>query len=358
MSDRERCVKITLGHFNEATQRLVAWKSGWVGEGLAASKEIMLASPDLDSVLFDQCKWPDGSVEAQFVDYGGDSNPIQTNARASRGRWIFQTIGERLCYLTLDRSMGAKEAEHVELCNFCIPKMLAAYQYVEFGETPMYKFLCRRVFDEKVGGETIYIGSDDQQRTPDLTNVHVLEVEVIISPALLKSQQELKKAFNETHNSLIVDTMTIDMLCCYMNSIPWPLASAVIMRWGVQHNGYFVLSNAAFRNGMMCSVEESGHAISPAYFNKNQHYPMPSSDFPRMMIIPIPHLRYMIGLGMWDYQMPQFFQNNEMPAKATFALGVLGLHADKCWAGQAGLGHGCPVGWVWSKEMGTGAPPQ
>ena len=45
-------------------------------------------------------------------------------------------------------------------------------------------------------------------------------------------------------------------------------------------------------------------------------------------------------------QMSAFFQNNEQPAKAVFALAVLGLHADPCWNGETGIGHGMPVGWL------------
>ena len=44
--------------------------------------------------------------------------------------------------------------------------------------------------------------------------------------------------------------------------------------------------------------------------------------------------------------MSAFFQNNEQPAKAVFALAVLGLHADPCWNGETGIGHGMPVGWL------------
>ena len=40
--------------------------------------------------------------------------------------------------------------------------------------------------------------------------------------------------------------------------------------------------------------------------------------------------------------------------QAVFAFTVLGLHADKCWAGQSGIGHGMSVCWVHSAEYGSG----
>ena len=33
---------------------------------------------------------------------------------------------------------------------------------------------------------------------------------------------------------------------------------------------------------------------------------------------------------------------------------MLGLHADRCWNGETGIGHGMPVGWVHSTEHGSG----
>lgn len=73
------------------------------------------------------------------------------------------------------------------------------------------------------------------------------------------------------------------------------------------------------------------------------------------MIIPQTHVRYVIGVNFWQNLMPEMFQNNTMPARATFALGVMGMYASKIWAGESGLGHGMPFGWIYSSEPNTGS---
>lgn len=40
--------------------------------------------------------------------------------------------------------------------------------------------------------------------------------------------------------------------------------------------------------------------------------------------------------------------------QAVFAFTTLGLHANKCWLGQSGVGHGMSVAWVHSPEYGSG----
>ena len=57
------------------------------------------------------------------------------------------------------------------------------------------------------------------------------------------------------------------------------------------------------------TVEASGLSpttgrLLPAYFNRNPHCPMPTHDFPMIIVIPFKHVRYMIGINMWTYQMP------------------------------------------------------
>ena len=116
-----------------------------------------------------------------------------------------------------------------------------------------------------------------------------------------------------------------------------------------------------------------------------------AQDYPRIMIIPQSHVRYVIGVNFWVNLMPQFFwlehdlnraphlgdhwfrgsdaqthathlplvrnfmhSNNTVPARAVFALGVMGMYASNTWGGENGLGHGMPFGWIYSAEANTG----
>lgn len=352
-SERETVIKLTLGHWNDDTGRLVAWKTGFQAIGQQhPSKEVVLNNKELIDRIFDQVKWPAPSQPPPDDDDSLSGDRLLMDLQVATGRFTFVTHDDKLCYETYDKS--SKEMKPTVIANFTIPKILAIYQFTEAGESPMIKVLCRMRLAPSACGPVVYLSAEDENRTPNLTGASLFEVEVILHHTRLKAPVDVKEAFGSVHAALITDALSPDMLCCYFNSIPQPLPSAVIVRWGLQPSGWWVLHNIAFKDGMLHSVEGSGHAIAPAYFNRNPHCPMPTHDFPRIIVIPFAHVRYMIGLRMWVYQMNPFFGNNEQAAKAVFALAVLGLHADKCWGGQTGLGHGMPVGWIWSQIHGTG----
>ena len=347
-SHKDNIIKLTVGHFNAETNRLVPWKCT---HGKLVADFLALKNDGLAHALFDQNKWPEeedpaAEMEVEVQEVGG------AGSSESRGRFLFETVNDRLCYLKED-----KEGSKIEVANFTIPKVLALYQFTEAGELPLFKLLCSlRLAPLRADGtdRVIRIEAEQEQRSPNLAGYTLLEVEAIVCVCTLKSPQEVKAAFQSAHAKLQADAFTPEMLSCYLNSIEQPNPSAVIVRWGKQASGWWVLHNCAFRDGEMDSVEGSGHAIAPAYFNRNPHYPMPTHDFPKIIVIPFKHVRYVIGLDFWAYVMPAFFQNNEQPAKAVFALAVLGLHADRCWKGETGIGHGMPVGWIHSPEHGTG----
>jgi len=310
----ENCMKLILGHWHPVTDRLVAWKSGFEDLGENPSKEICVANKTLSDQLFDQTKWP--KPEQPQAEERDDLEGPSDGSRTARSRFVFTTNDDCLCHMTMDKN--SKELEPITLASFCIPKILAIYQFVEAGEAPMMKLLCRkRLAPPRADGtdSVVHVRAEDSERAPSLNGATLLEVEVIVYDTLLKSPQEVKQAFASVHSLLKTDSLTPEMLSCYLNSIPFPLPSAVIVRWGLQPSGWFVMHNAAFKNGVIQTVEGSGHAIAPEFFKRNVHCPMPVNDFPRMTIIPFPHVRYAIGINMWNYQMPSFFQNNELPAK-------------------------------------------
>lgn len=345
MNYQERCVKLVLGHW-DAPDHLKEWKNGQSNGGF----EICLGDKTLAEKLFDQKQWP---IDVVVAVEEGAHGPA---SGGSRGRWVFVTDSEdQLCYEVSDNK--DKEVEPRRLANFSIVKYLAIYQFSEYGESPMQKLLVRHRLDARRpdgSDEVVYVTAEDTDRSPPLGNATLLEVEVVIKESLLKTATEVKDAFMKSHSLLCTEGLTPDMLSSYLNEIGKPLPKSCIVRWGLQPDGWWVMANAAFKDGEICAVESSGHAYSPERFITDPHAPMPAEWFPRIVIIPFKHVRYQIGCNMWNSLMPAFFQNNELPAKCVLSLAVLGLHADKNWGGQAGHGHGMPIGWVYSPEMGTG----
>ena len=114
-----------------------------------------------------------------------------------------------------------------------------------------------------------------------------------------------------------------------------------------------MLGNVVFKGPVMLELDSAKVAVVPQFF-KDSILPIPKQDYPRIIIIPQTHVRYVIGVNFWQNIMPQFFCNNLLPARATFALGVMGLFSSNIWSGETGLGHGMPFGWIYSQQPNTG----
>lgn len=367
----QNVIKLTFGEIHPETRGLVAWRAAH-----QTVDYICLAHETLANELFDQFTWDKLTVEGEQEEgeeeveedgdplddraFPGDASALPGDDPAtSRGRYTFGTVDDKLCYYTTDKS--GKEVEPIHLANFCIPKMLALYQFAEEGEMPLFKVLCRHRLappDRDGNDHVVYITAEEGGTTKKhycgTPGTTLLELEVTFCPMILKTPAEVKKVFGDAHGVLQTTGLTPEMLSYYLVSIEQPLPKLAIMRWGKQANGWSVFHNCAYKDGELTSVEASGHAIVRAYFNNNPNCPMPTSDFPKLIVAPFKHVRYFIMMKMWNDLYPKFFQNNEMPAKAVFALAVLGLHADRCWGGETGIGHGMPVGWVYSPEHGSG----
>jgi hypothetical protein len=93
------------------------------------------------------------------------------------------------------------------------------------------------------------------------------------------------------------------------------------------------------------------YTMIPLHFYQHK---IESHAWPKHVIIPQCHVRYIVGVYFWTHTLPQMFQNNEMSARAVFAHAVMGLYAQNLWQGQAGVGHGAPFCWAYSPEPSTG----
>ena len=193
-----------------------------------------------------------------------------------------------------------------------------------------------------------------QDRAPPLNGFKYLDVEVHVEASRLKSATEVRSLFMESHVSLQT-TLSVAQLNCYVGLfLAHPTPTACVAYLGRQTDQRtFVAGNCCFKEGQIMTHAEAGYEIIPEFFAEHLT-PLTRRDFPRHMLIPFPHVRYLITTRIWNELMPAFFKNNLLPAQATFAMAVMGLQTTKVWAGQTGLGHGCPTAWVFSSEPNTG----
>lgn len=348
MKDTDYCIVLQFGEFNASTNNFVAWPT----DSDPHLKSVMVADQELVHMLFYQINrtgphWPEWVPPAES-DNEVDVTDFLT--QTSRQRYTLVEMGGQMAYSYTDK--GTKQLEYIAVCDFQLLKLDSLYQFVEddCGE-PYAKIVCRATIKDE--GSTVLLRSDDEIRTPDIRIAKFLDVEVLVQLSKLRSNADVKGLFQKFHPRLTATSMTADMLACWIAEQEKPHTTQCIVRFGRQHDDAFVSGNLWFKGDRMLTLEEAKIGIVPAYF-KDQLLPVPKSDFPRNIIIPQCHVRYVIGVNFWTNLMPAFFCNNLLPAKAVFAHFVMGLYATKIWGGQCGFGHGCPFAWVYSTEPNTG----
>ena len=269
-----------------------------------------------------------------------------------------------------------KEPEWQRICGFELLRVEGVYQFDEADcGTPYVKIICRNLVNP-VGEGIYYLAAEDKQRDPPM-NYQFCDTEVLVDDGKLKTTADVKNLFKSFNVNLQSTIMIPDMLSCWLEQKQqdheWPPTTTCIVRFGEsvphsspsnasllllfftgrQEDNSFVAGNVVMKDGVFLSLEVSKKSIQPAFF-KNSVLPLTKKDFPRNMIIPQCHVRFVVGMRFWADLMPQFFANNLMPARATFAMSVMGLYASKIWGGETGFGHGMPFAWVYSSEPSTG----
>ena len=360
--DREQCVKVSVGEINLATGNFSAWatraaltkeeRRNRVDKRLSPPRKalfcVMLGDTQHVHQLFYQANWP--LTESVDNAESRDEADLGLGPARSRLRYTFEVVDDSLCYLW-KTPQGEKE-EWVKIANFYIVKILALYQPLDSQHKPFIKVLTRCLVNE-AGYGSCYLTTDEEERSPNLGGMKYLDVEVLLDLSKLRSQSDVASAFQCTQVMLLASNMTFDHLATYLLMFDLPEPSKAITRFGRQLDGTFVAGNCAFGSGELMTHDEAKVAIVPMFF-EDAIVPLPRSEYPRHVLIPYAHVRYMIGMNAWLNLMPSFFQNNLMPAKAVFALSVMGLHCHQIWNGQSGVGHGHPFGWIFSTEPSTG----
>ena len=331
---KEQCVKVEVGEFDVDDK---------YKPGDAISDTIFIKNTNDD--LFAPGKWHklmnDTGIES---DQGGDED-TEDNATTN---FMFENHNDTFCTVRVEED-GRKA--YGSLCNFEITGVPHLYTFDDAEMEPLYEIICKIKYSDE--GEEIVVGPDDVVRSPDRDGCSTLTVHALININACHTKRDVREQFQKQCNYLLTTGLTSDMLVEYIAQQWHPKDLHMIDKWGLQDDGWWVLSNCAFKDGELKPVSESGHSVYHRYFTHNAFVPMPVTNFPKILICEVPHVRYFIGCLMWNRLMPPYFGNNEQPAKAVFCSAMLGMHAHEFW-NMVGSLKGAPTVWAVSREPGSG----
>ena len=313
-----------------------------VVEGLMELKAASSAGVSLARRMFLTEHWPKGEVARPRVQ-------LQEGDGAAKKKYSFSVINHTLCWERTVKTGGETVLEHQQLTNFEFYNYKAIYQFGD--DTPPHHVIqCRWKNPECDDGEVAFIKMGDKMGDGNLDGVQFVIVDVVIAFDKIASSQQLKALINNAWSKLLAMNLEVDMFLNVLSEMHSPDPITAITHFGQQDSGVFVAGNICFKDGLLLSHEEARVAVINPYF-ASKH--CQQSMYPLIKIVPYPHVRYTIHISMWNDIYPSFFGVNEMAAKAVLCMGIMALHADKFWAGQAGLAK-FPVGLAISDMAGTG----
>jgi hypothetical protein len=187
------------------------------------------------------------------------------------------------------------------------------------------------------GSGIVYLAHTDIDRSPSYGDVMYLDVEVLVQPSKIKGSADLFGMFNSGHVSLMTMTMEPKHFFDLLGSLPKPEPQRIISNWYRQPDGTIVFANCCVKDGDLLSHEDANWRIIGKYFT-DAICPILPENYPRIVLIPYPHVRYFIAVNMYTNLMPKFFGNNLMQARAVLSYVVMSMHCDKVWDRQAGIG--------------------
>jgi hypothetical protein len=323
-------IVVQLGEINQSTGNFVAWP-------IAEGDRVCVADAALQSSLFNQFNargehWPR---------YEGDE-PQGEDVPVLRQRWELHEQDFQMV-------LFEEEGSFTPVCNFVLLRLDALLQFCEdVGVPPYYRVICRALVDEHNEG-SFYLSAQDKNRSPRVDHLHHVDVEVLVQSGELRSNADVARLFQNSYARLSTSVMTPDMLRCWLCAQKQPPVTSCIVRFGRQQSGDWVSANLQFKGRVLKPLDS--YTMIPLHFYQHK---IESHAWPKHVIIPQCHVRYIVGVNFWTHTLPQMFQNNEMSARAVFAHAVMGLYAQNLWQGQAGVGHGAPFCWAYSPEPSTG----
>jgi hypothetical protein len=311
MKDQEWVIMIQVGEMNPSTGRLVAWPTRAAVPSEPMLKEIALGNKTLREALFWQINasgqhFPEWSAQNDDDPPPRDDDPLRDMMQAHTTSVRFQLEERDGCMAFSFTPPKATEPVWTSVCDFILVKMEGLYQFVEDDAGMGYiKIICRSIIDD-AGSGTVVLNADATHRTPNLDGKWALDVEVLVQPGNLKSNADVKKLFQSAHMRLNSSIMTPDMLSCWITEQQKPKVTSCIVRFGRQHDSSWVQGNCAWRELKLLDHAKAGVCVVPQYFN-DSILPLPKHEYPRHVIIPQDHVRYIIGVNFWTQIVPRFF---------------------------------------------------
>lgn len=361
---RQLFTHISFGYYSDV---LSDFKSVGVSENGQFVHKFVFSRLAAEKALFFQYQghnysWPKADVDPEpavqvmpLEELAVDDSASDCSTRSSSNKFALVDIGGKMAHFKAGRT--AKESYWVTVSNFVLVKILNVYQFDSKATAPYDKILCRSIINPELD-TCIYLSVEDNERWPDLTNCGILEVEVLVQTAMLRANHDVDDVFSRAHSNLRCSSMTPEMLRCWIVDQPVLPVSRAVDKFGcqskvTQDDSTWVFGNCAVKGGEYRTLDQVAYSIVPSFFAES-NIPMQVHEFPRLVVIPQPHVRMHIGCYFWKYLMPEYHLNNEMAAKAAFAAGVMGLYATNLYGAQGGLGRGMPITWLYSAEPSTG----
>ena len=335
------CTNLRLGEVCVATNDFAAW--GLPMESLPNNDCLQVPGKDLAQKLFSQSEWLDHSAANALNDIAEGVGPSDTCLM-----YDFSVVDQ--C-LHVDKVRG-KTTVTICLANFNVIRLLNIYQFADPAIPAYYKLLVRSLVD-KNGTGTFYLPIEAEDRDPCTAGFKYKDSEVLFQLGDLKSNNDMSTLFSKWDKTLWTAGFTFDHFQFVVQGLDFPAPDQAITYFGKQPSGYFVAGNACFKDGKFYSHDDAHTAIMPQYFS-DQKARVLRHEYPKHILIPFLQVRYVIAVDTWNEVMPAMFLNNIVQARAVFAFGVMGLHTDRFYNGEHGIGHGMPIMWAMSSGPNTG----
>ena len=306
MSEREQCIKVVFGESVHFSSSITAWATQ------------MVLHQDIKQALFYPSNWASLSSAPDVVTIG--------SSVAKSKRYLFEVIDSCICVQACGKKKD-DEPHWVEVANFQVVEVLSSYKFFEDPSQPTYqKLLLRHELDKYEEG-VVYFECDDLNERHKMRHrakkARYMEIEVMFSLQKITQNSALISFFKQ-QNPCLSWGGTFDHFTNYMSTLETPLPHDVISYFGKQEsNGVFMAGNCAFRNGRFLTHDEVNMTVIPQYFSQSL-MPLHPREYPRHVLIPFPHVRYILCSQVMNDIMPRFFANNLLPAHAVFAMGVMG----------------------------------
>ena len=316
-------------------------------EGIKHPACIYIGDKDIVVHLSKQDLWkappPEAPEGTPLLDPNGTNAPYQLDNKDH-------------CFSRYEKR-GREEAQWIRMANFAIDGVVQVLEFRDKPHVPIYRLKVHRLMDVMNEDALQILPEDNHMPSNEL--VGRVDVEVNVPVGDLRDHRDVYCVFAKASSYLICnDKFTPGILRAYLDTIcaDIPPPTQVCTYFGLQDNTpMFVMGNVTFDwHGEVRLLKDSNVTIYAEYFDseKNKMLNMPKSDFPRVLIVEQPWVRYTLFFMLWNQSMPTMLLNNVIPAKCMLACSVMQIFASKFWKGES-IGHA--LGSAWAKSgPGTG----